>query len=83
MKAHQSLIDSFMDQVRAKNPHEAEFLQAVEEVAEVIIPYLEENPKYKEAKILERMVEPERTIMFRVPWLDDEGKCAGKPRIPC
>ncbi|MCZ4407899.1 NADP-specific glutamate dehydrogenase [Cryomorphaceae bacterium 1068] len=73
MKAHQSLIDSFMDQVRAKNPHEAEFLQAVEEVAEVIIPYLEENPKYKKAKILERMVEPERTIMFRVPWLDDEG----------
>jgi len=73
MKAHQSLIDSFMDQVRAKNPHEAEFLQAVEEVAEVIIPYLEENPKYKKAKILERMVEPERTILFRVPWLDDEG----------
>jgi glutamate dehydrogenase (NADP+) len=73
MTAHQSLIDSFMDQVRAKNPHEAEFLQAVEEVAEVIIPYVEDNPKYKEAKILERMVEPERTIMFRVPWLDDEG----------
>ncbi|MFT4770260.1 MAG: glutamate dehydrogenase (NADP+) [Cryomorphaceae bacterium] len=74
MKAHQSLIDSFMDQVRAKNPHEAEFLQAVEEVAEVIIPYVEEHPKYKKAKILERMVEPERTIMFRVPWLDDKGE---------
>jgi glutamate dehydrogenase (NADP+) len=74
MNAHQSLIDSFMDQVRAKNPHEAEFLQAVEEVAEVIIPYVEEHPKYKKAKILERMVEPERTIMFRVPWLDDEGE---------
>lgn len=74
MKAHQSLIDSFMDQVRAKNPHEAEFLQAVEEVAEVIIPYVEEHPKYKKAKILERMVEPERTILFRVPWLDDEGE---------
>ncbi|HKK38320.1 MAG TPA: NADP-specific glutamate dehydrogenase [Cryomorphaceae bacterium] len=73
MNAHQSLIDSFMDQVRAKNPHEPEFLQAVEEVAEVIIPYVEENPKYKKAKILERMVEPERTILFRVPWLDDEG----------
>jgi glutamate dehydrogenase (NADP+) len=73
MSAHQSQIDSFMDQVRAKNPNEPEFLQAVEEVAEVIIPYLEENPKYKKAKILERMVEPERTIMFRVPWLDDEG----------
>ena len=73
MSSHQSQIDSFMDQVRAKNPHEAEFLQAVEEVAEVIIPFLDENPKYKKAKILERMVEPERTIMFRVPWLDDEG----------
>ncbi|MEM9053445.1 MAG: NADP-specific glutamate dehydrogenase, partial [Bacteroidota bacterium] len=50
------------------------FLQAVEEVAEVIIPFLEDNPKYKEAKILERMVEPERTIMFRVPWIDDQGE---------
>lgn len=74
MTAHQSLIDSFMDQVRAKNPHEPEFLQAVEEVAEVIIPYVEDNPKYKKAKILERMVEPERTILFRVPWLDDNGE---------
>ncbi|MEM9050562.1 MAG: glutamate dehydrogenase, partial [Bacteroidota bacterium] len=65
MNAHQSLIDSFMEKVRSNNAHEAEFLQAVEEVAEVIIPFLEDNPKYKEAKILERMVEPERTIMFR------------------
>jgi glutamate dehydrogenase (NADP+) len=73
MSKHQALIDSFMDSVRAKNPHEPEFLQAVEEVAEVIVPFIEENPKYKEAKILERMVEPERTIMFRVPWLDDSG----------
>jgi len=74
MNAHQSLIDSFMEKVRSKNAHEAEFLQAVEEVAEVIIPFLEENPKYKEAKILERIVEPERTIMFRVPWIDDQGE---------
>ncbi|MCH2214994.1 MAG: NADP-specific glutamate dehydrogenase [Flavobacteriales bacterium] len=74
MNAHQSLIDSFMEKVRSKNAHEAEFLQAVEEVAEVIIPFLEDNPKYKEAKILERMVEPERTIMFRVPWTDDHGE---------
>lgn len=73
MKAHQTLVNSFMDQVRAKNPHEPEFLQAVEEVAEVIIPFLEDNLKYKKAKVLERMVEPERTIMFRVPWLDDAG----------
>lgn len=62
-----------MESVRAKNGHEAEFLQAVEEVAEAVIPIIESNPKYKEANILERIVEPERTIMFRVPWIDDAG----------
>jgi glutamate dehydrogenase (NADP+) len=71
---HQAQVDAFMATVKSKNPHEPEFLQAVEEVAETIIPFLEQHPKYKEAKILERMVEPERTIMFRVPWLDDAGK---------
>lgn len=69
----QSQIDAFMEGVRAKNSHEPEFLQAVEEVAEAVIPYMEDHPKYKDAKILERMVEPERTIMFRVPWTDDNG----------
>jgi glutamate dehydrogenase (NADP+) len=62
-----------MDRVRAKNSHEPEFLQAVQEVAETVIPFIEENPKYKTAKILDRIVEPERTIIFRVPWLDDNG----------
>ena len=66
-------IDAFMQKVAAKNPNEAEFLQAVEEVAETVIPFIEENPKYKTAKILERIAEPERVIMFRVPWLDDAG----------
>lgn len=70
---HQALVDQYMDMVRATNPHEAEFLQAVEEVAEAVIPFIEANPKYKEAKILDRIVEPERVLMFRVPWLDDEG----------
>lgn len=70
---HTSQIDAFMDLVRAKNSHEPEFLQAVHEVAEAVIPFMEENPRYKNHKILERIVEPERTIMFRVPWLDDEG----------
>ncbi len=74
---HQAEIDAFMAKVKTTNAHEPEFLQAVEEVAETIIPFLEDNPKYKEAKILERMVEPERTIIFRVPWLDD----AGKPQV--
>ena len=60
--------------VKAKNSHETEFLQAVHEVAEAVIPFMEEHPKYKLAKILERIVEPERTILFRVPWLDDKGE---------
>lgn len=66
-------IQDFMAKVKERNGHEPEFLQAVEEVAEVIIPFMEENPKYKNFKILERIVEPERVIMFRVPWLDDNG----------
>ena len=70
---YQSQIDAFMDSVKAKNGHEPEFLQAVHEVAEAIIPFTEAHPKYKTHKILERIIEPERTILFRVPWLDDQG----------
>ena len=69
-----SQIDSFMDMVKARNGNEPEFLQAVHEVAETVIPFIEKNKKYKTAKILERIVEPERTIMFRVPWTDDKGE---------
>lgn len=69
-----SQIDSFMDMVKARNGNEPEFLQAVHEVAETVIPFIEKNKKYKIAKILERIVEPERTIMFRVPWTDDKGE---------
>ncbi|HCY45618.1 MAG TPA: NADP-specific glutamate dehydrogenase [Flavobacteriales bacterium] len=71
---HKEQIDSFMNAVKATNAHETEFLQAVHEVAEAVIPFMEEHPQYKKAKILERMVEPERTLMFRVPWLDDSGE---------
>ncbi len=60
--------------IKARNPGENEFHQAVQEVAESLIPFIEENPKYKHAKILERIAEPERTIIFRVPWLDDKGE---------
>jgi glutamate dehydrogenase (NADP+) len=67
-------IEAFMDRVRAKNGHEPEFLQAVQEVAEAVIPIVEATPKYKAAKILDRIVEPERTIIFRVPWIDDKGE---------
>ena len=71
---YQAQIDAFMAKVKATNGHETEFLQAVLEVAEAVIPLVEETPKYKAAKILDRIVEPERTILFRVPWLDDKGE---------
>lgn len=71
---YHSEIEAFMDRVRAKNGHEPEFLQAVQEVAEAVIPIVEATPKYKAAKILDRIVEPERTIIFRVPWVDDKGE---------
>lgn len=67
-------IDEVMNDVIRKNPGEPEFHQAVREVVESLTPFIEKNPKYKDAKIIERIVEPERVIMFRVPWLDDKGE---------
>jgi len=67
-------VDAFMAEVKKRNGNEPEFLQAVHEVAEMVIPFIEENPKYKGKMLLERMVEPERTIIFRVPWVDDKGQ---------
>jgi glutamate dehydrogenase (NADP+) len=67
-------VNEFMAKVIAKNPGETEFHQAVKEVVESLMPFIEENPKYQYAKVLERMVEPERVMMFRVPWLDDNGQ---------
>ena len=67
-------IRQFMYMIEAKNPGEPEFHQAVHEVARSLIPYIEENPHYKHLKILERIAEPEKVIIFRVPWLDDEGE---------
>ena len=67
-------IKEFMAKIIAKNPGEAEFHQAVYEVAETVIPFIEANPKYAEGKLLERIAEPERVIMFRVPWIDDKGQ---------
>ena len=69
----QERIDAFMAHVANSNANEPEFLQAVQEVADTVIPFIEKNPKYADAKVLERMVEPERTIMFRVAWTDDKG----------
>ena len=66
-------IQAFIDSVKVRNGNEPEFIQAVTEVAETVLPFIENNPKYNNAMLLERMVEPERVIMFRVPWLDDKG----------
>lgn len=67
-------IKEFMDALKAKTVGEVEFHQAVEEVIETVWDTYQANPKYKANKILEKMVEPERVIMFRVPWIDDKGE---------
>ena len=66
-------IKSFVEAVAKRNPNEPEFMQAVHEVAETVIPFIEQNKKYQNKMLLERMVEPERVIMFRVCWIDDAG----------
>jgi len=66
-------VSLFFDNIRKRDPDQDEFLQAVSEVAEVIIPFIEENPQYQNKKLLERIAEPERLIQFRVPWLNDKG----------
>jgi len=73
MANYEQQVNDFMAKVIAKNPGELEFHQAVHEVVESLVPFIDENPQYREAKILDRMVEPERVLMFRVPWLDDKG----------
>jgi len=67
-------LESLMEYVKAKNPAEPEFHQAVEEVAESILLVLDKHPEYRTAKMFERVVEPERVIMFRIPWIDDQGE---------
>jgi glutamate dehydrogenase (NADP+) len=67
-------LKSFMDMVSKRNPNEPEFLQAVHEVAETVLPFIEKNEKYQGKMLLERMVEAERVMMFRVTWLDDKGE---------
>jgi glutamate dehydrogenase (NADP+) len=67
-------VAGLMENVKAKNPAEPEFHQAVEEVAESLAPVLDKHPEYRTARILERIIEPERVIMFRVPWVNDRGE---------
>ncbi len=68
------LIQEVIEIVRKRNPNEPEFLQAVTEVLESIEPAVQRHKKYRDGKILERIVEPERMIQFRVPWIDDKGQ---------
>ncbi len=67
-------IDQFLKQVKEKNPGQPEFIQAVQEVMTTLWPFVKKNPKYASQGLLERIVEPERVIMFRVPWMDDKGQ---------
>src|SRR5574340_986940 len=74
MASTEHLVNEFMDQLSARNPAQPEFLQAVREVVECVMPVVLETPAYQKAKILDRVVEPERVVMFRVPWIDDRGE---------
>lgn len=66
-------LEKFMELVVRRNPAQAEYQQAVFEVVRSVLPYIEEHPEYQKANILERMIEPERAVIFRVPWMDDQG----------
>ncbi len=69
-----SYVENVIEQVKAKNAEQPEFIQAVTEVLQSLEPVIEAHPEYEQASLLERIVEPERVVMFRVPWVDDSGK---------
>ena len=71
---YQNEIDAFMNETASINQHQPEFIQAVQEVAETVIPFIVKNEKYHGKKLLERMVEPERVLIFRVPWVNDNNE---------
>jgi glutamate dehydrogenase (NADP+) len=73
-KPSSDAVRVFMEHLAAKNPGQPEFIQAVHEVVESVMPVIESTPSYRKAKLLDRLVEPERVIIFRVPWLDDRGE---------
>ena len=74
LNAAKDYVESIYNQVVARDPHEKEFHQAVREFVDSLVPVLAQHPKYREHGILERLVEPERMITFRIPWVDDQGK---------
>ena len=67
-------LNEFLDYVKTRDEHQPEFLQAVEEVMTSLWPFIEKNPRYADHGLLERLVEPERAIQFRVSWVDDQGQ---------
>ena len=77
-----SHVQTVIDQITTANPGEPEFLQAVSEAYGSLGPVLDRHSEYRDAKLLERMAEPERAIIFRVPWVDDAGRGTGQPGIP-
>ncbi|MCU0388711.1 MAG: glutamate dehydrogenase, partial [Chitinophagaceae bacterium] len=70
---YRQAVQEFLDWTQARNIAQPEFMQAVSEVANAVIPFIEDHPEYKEARILQRMTEAERIFIFRVPWVDDKG----------
>ena len=77
-----SYVERVIEQVKAKNAEQPEFIQAVTEVLTSLEPVIEAHPEYEAAGLLERIVEPERVVMFRVPWVDDEGKVQVNRGLP-
>ncbi len=73
-QAYKDRTASFLKKIEEQNPGEPEFIQAVHEVADTVLPFIDDHPEYKEAKVLERLCEPERVIIFRVNWTDDQGE---------
>ena len=77
-----SYVQKVIRSVKKSNPHQPEFIQALEEVLHSLEPLFLKDPKYQQNGILERIVEPERRIMFRVAWTDDKGRVQVNPRLP-
>lgn len=75
-------LESFLNHVQKRDPNQTEFAQAVREVMTTLWPFLEQNPKYRQMSLLERLVEPERVIQFRVVWVDDRSG-TGQPCMAC
>ena len=83
MAIQNAYLQGVYEGLAKRNPEQKEFLQAVEEVLESLEPVVEAHPEYEKAGLIERLVEPERIIMFRVPWVDDAGKVRSTAATVC